>query len=111
MSPGYLGDRIITVLRKPSGIKSLRPLIVQNIFKTVIAKKADRLFEFGGEFAVFAVDDGIDVFLEQDLKQRTGSATGARAKGASDFRRKVAENGYDAGGIGSKSIKKMTVGF
>ena len=75
----------------------------------MLLQEADRIFEFGGELAVFAIDDRIDVFLEQYFKQRTRSAARPRAKRAGDLRRKIPQNRDDAVRIAGERFQEVPI--
>ena len=104
-----LGDRIVAVLRQPFRIESLRPLIIEDVLEPVVFQKLHRLFEIARELAIVTVDDGVDVFLQQDFQQRTGSSARPRTKRTGYFRRKIAQDGNNTVRVCSKCLQKMAV--
>ena len=111
MRAGNLRNRVVPVLRKPFGIKCLRSLIVENVLETVFPQEFDRLLQFSGELGILAIQDRIDVFLQEHLKQRTRRSARARAERAGDFGRQVAEYGHNSIRVACECRKEMTVAF
>src|SRR5262249_19737243 len=87
-----LRNRVVAVLRQPFRIESLRALIVENMSEAVLPEKAHCVLELGRKMLVVPVYDGVDVFLEQNLQQGSGSAARPRTESACNFRRQISEN-------------------
>src|SRR5678816_3247465 len=61
----YLSNGIVAVLREPLRVERLRSLIVQDVLETMVPQEDDRIFEFLCDCRVIAIDDRVEIFLQE----------------------------------------------
>ena len=102
---------VVSVLREPFRVKLLSAMVVKNVSKTVFGQEPDSVLQFLGKGRVVPVDDGIDVFLQQDFQQRTLGPAGSGTQGADDFRRQVSQYRHESVGVRREGVEKVEISF